>query len=125
MAEFESSLADIEQGLNTNKIAQISNKQNYADQLGLIMAQGKVDEGLLNTQSNLEKSAYNLAKTIPFELDNEIQGFFKAPYSSQTKASLLKSKYPEWADLIDGVLAGKVSKEDYVAQTQGASNIIG
>lgn len=125
LADFENALVDIQNNLNTNKVSQISNKQNFADQLALIMAQGKVDEGLINTQSNLEKQAYGLAQQMPFELDNELKGFLKAPYSSPTKAKLLKDKYPQWAELIDGVLGGQVNLQDYVSMTSGASNILG
>lgn len=125
LSNFEADLADIQANLNTNKISQITNKQNYADQLGLIMQQGKVDEGLLNTQANIAKQAGTLAKSIPFELDNELSGFLTAPYSSPTKANTLKQKYPEWADLIDGVMSGKVSSQDYLTQTGGASKIVG
>lgn len=125
LAEYEVGLSDIQKSLNENRIAQIAGKQNFADQLALITAQGNVDQGLLNTQANIAKQAGTLAQQIPFELDSELKGFLKAPYSSPTKANQLKSLYPQWADLIDGVMGGQINLQDYVAQTGGASNLLG
>lgn len=114
-ADLYANLTSIQQDFNNKRAALIETQVGQANNLSTIRAQAGVDENLLRLQYGLQSQAAGLQKSIPPELEQPLKGFARAPQSS-VKANkdreLLKSKYPQWADLIDGVYTGKISAQE-------------
>lgn len=112
-AELSTNLSGLVADYNDKQASLINARIEMAGSLNLINRQGQIDQGLLAGQFALENQANTLSSQMPAGLDQEIRGFLKRPQSGQATnewAKLLKTKYPEWTDLIDGVITGQVGE---------------
>jgi len=106
---------------NTKQAALLESKMNMSNSMGLIQEQGRIDQGLLAGQHALENNygkmiAGNMPGNMPGSLEMEIRGFFNSSTADPNAwASSLKSKYPQWSDLIDGVVSGTINQNSFQA----------
>jgi len=109
---------DIRNQYNNNLAGVYQTEQSALISRGNILAEGQVNSDLLNQQFDLQNQQFDeFTPNVPDDLSNELGRFMIAPssgYNSQLKANQLKSKYPQWADVIDGVYSGQIKNMNEV-----------
>jgi len=109
MAQAQQAVIDLQSGITGQKNQlQLLDRQALIDRSNLL-AQGQIDQSLINSQYDLQSGIQNSIPSMPPELNQELQMFMSAPYSGVSKKNVLKSKYPQWADIIDGVFSGQIT----------------